>query len=177
MQRYNLTNRFHIATCLFSNRSEMTSTWGDSRAYNNSDIPNLAEEEAPKCNSKLTLDRSYGSLYLFESEMSLGNDVWMVKSHWALWLIFWNLMVDSINCSYDCGELSSSQREAIITSIEKKRQPKQWQIQGGLDCPLLNGIFFNFILCTTCLMLKWQDPLSFLNWLASFLMESHCTEE
>ena len=36
-------------------------------------------------------------------------------------------MVNSINCSYDRGELSNSQREAIITSIiiEIKRQPTQ----------------------------------------------------
>ena len=29
-------------------------------------------------------------------------------------------MVDSLNYSYDHGELSNSQKEAIITSIEKK---------------------------------------------------------
>ena len=29
-------------------------------------------------------------------------------------------MVHSLNCSYDYGELSNSQKEAIITLIEKK---------------------------------------------------------
>ena len=31
-----------------------------------------------------------------------------------------SVMVDSLNCSYDYGELSNSQKEALITLIEKK---------------------------------------------------------
>ena len=34
-------------------------------------------------------------------------------------------MVDSLNCSYDYGELSNSQKEAIITSIAKKDKDKR----------------------------------------------------
>ena len=34
-------------------------------------------------------------------------------------------MVDSLNCSYDYGELSNSQKEAIITLIEKKDKDKR----------------------------------------------------
>ena len=34
-------------------------------------------------------------------------------------------MVDSLNCSYDYGELSNSQKQAIITLIEKKDKDKR----------------------------------------------------
>ena len=34
-------------------------------------------------------------------------------------------MVDSLNYSYDYGELSNSQKEAIITLIEKKDKDKR----------------------------------------------------
>ena len=33
-------------------------------------------------------------------------------------------MVDSLNCSYDYGALTNSQKEAIITLIEKKNKDK-----------------------------------------------------
>ena len=36
------------------------------------------------------------------------------------WNIVGNLMVESLNYSYDHGELSNSQKRAIITLIEKK---------------------------------------------------------
>ena len=35
-------------------------------------------------------------------------------------------MVDSLNCSYDYDELSNSQKEAIITLIEKKDKDKRF---------------------------------------------------
>ena len=34
-------------------------------------------------------------------------------------------MVDSLNCSYDYGEISNSQKEAFITLIEKKDKDKR----------------------------------------------------
>ena len=33
--------------------------------------------------------------------------------------------MDSVNCSYDHGELSNSQKQAVITLIEKKNKDKQ----------------------------------------------------
>ena len=41
------------------------------------------------------------------------------------WHILGNLMIDSLNYSYDYGELSNSQKEAIITLIEKKDKDKR----------------------------------------------------
>ena len=35
-------------------------------------------------------------------------------------------MVDSLNDSYDCGKLSNSQKEAIITQIEEKDKDKRY---------------------------------------------------
>ena len=35
-------------------------------------------------------------------------------------------MVDSLNDSYDCGELSNFQKEAILTLIEKKDKDKRY---------------------------------------------------
>ena len=39
--------------------------------------------------------------------------------------ILGELLVDSLNCSYDRGELSNSQNQAIITLLEKKDKDKR----------------------------------------------------
>ena len=92
---------------------------------NNSEIPKLTDNEAQICDGKLTVDECYKSLQLFESNKSPGNDGLTVEFYRGFWNILGNLMVDSLNYSYDYGELSNSQKEAIITLIEKKDKDKR----------------------------------------------------
>ena len=92
---------------------------------NNSEIPKLTDNEARICDGKLTVDECYKSLQLFESNKSPGNDGLTVEFYGGFWNILGNLMVDSLNYSYDYGELSNSQKEAIITLIEKKDKDKR----------------------------------------------------
>lgn len=77
---------------------------------NNSEIPKLANNEARNCDGKLTVDECYKSLQLFESNKSPGNDGLTAEFYRAFWHILGNLMVDSLNYSYDYGELSNSQK-------------------------------------------------------------------
>lgn len=92
---------------------------------NNSEIPKLTNNEARNCDGKLTVDECYKSLQLFESNKSPGNDGLTAEFYRAFWHILGNLMVGSLNYSYDYGELSNSQKEAIITFIEKKDKDKR----------------------------------------------------
>ena len=92
---------------------------------NNSEIPKLTNDEARICDGKLTVDECYKSLQLFESNKSPGNDGLTAECYRAFWHTLGNLMVDSLNYSYDYGELSNSQKEAIITLIEKKDKDKR----------------------------------------------------
>ena len=68
---------------------------------NNSEIPKLANNEARNCDGKLTVDECYKSLQLFESNKSPGNDGLTAEFYRAFWHILGNLMVDSLNYSYD----------------------------------------------------------------------------
>ena len=92
---------------------------------NNFEIPKLTDNEARICDGKLTVDECYRSLQLFESNKSPGNGGLTVEFYRGFWNILGNLMVDSLNYSYDYGELSNSQKEAIITLIEKKDKDKR----------------------------------------------------
>ena len=92
---------------------------------NNSEIRKLTNNEAQICEGKLTVDECYKSLQLFENNKSPGNDGLTAEFYRAFWQTLGNLMVDSLNYSYDYGELSNSQKEAIITLIEKKDKDKR----------------------------------------------------
>ncbi|KAL9982944.1 hypothetical protein ACROYT_G005059 [Oculina patagonica] len=92
---------------------------------NNPEIPKLSNNDARTREGKLTVDECYKSLQLFESNKSPGNDGLTVEFYRAFWYTLGNLMVDSLNYSYDYGELSNSQKQAIITLIEKKDEDRR----------------------------------------------------
>ena len=48
-----------------------------------------------------------------------------IEFYRAFWGLLGKLLADSLNYSYDHGELSNSQKEAIITLIEKKDKDKR----------------------------------------------------
>ena len=90
----------------------------------NSGIPKLSDEEATLCEGKLTASECFKSLQSFQKNKSPGNDGLTVEFYIAFWDVVGDLLVDSLNCSYDYGELSNSQKQAIITLLEKKDKDK-----------------------------------------------------
>ena len=88
-------------------------------------IPKLTNDDASACEGSLMLEECFKSLRSFQSNKSPGNDGLMVEFYKAFWESLGELLVDSLNCSFDKGELSSSQKQAIITLIEKKDKDKR----------------------------------------------------
>ena len=91
----------------------------------NPEIPRLTAENAQTCEGKLTVAECLKSLQLFENNKSPGDDGLTAEFYKAFWNIVGNLMVESLNYSYDHGELSNSQKRAIITLIEKKDKDRR----------------------------------------------------
>ena len=91
----------------------------------NPEIPRLTADNALICEGKFTVAECFKSLQLLENNKSPGEDGLTVEFYEAFWNIVGNLMVESLNYSYDHGELSNSQKRAIITLVEKKDKDRR----------------------------------------------------
>ena len=89
------------------------------------EIPKLTSEMKNICEGKLSVKECFDCLQSFENNKSPGNDGLTVEFYKTFWNSLGNLLVDCLNCSYDYGELSSTQKQAIIKLIEKKGKDKR----------------------------------------------------
>ena len=102
-----------------------------------SEIPKLSPEKAATCEGKLTVEECLQSLQSFKENKSPGNDGLTVEFYKTFWGILGELLVESLNCAFDHGELSNSQKQAIITLIEKKGKDRR-QISNWRPISLIN---------------------------------------
>ncbi|KAL9950435.1 hypothetical protein ACROYT_G042930 [Oculina patagonica] len=83
-------------------------------------IPKLSEEQRRECEGKISLEECSCLLDSFRDNKTPGNDGIPIEFYKK----FWPLIGDSfIRCANECfekGELSCSQKQAVITLIEKK---------------------------------------------------------
>ena len=99
---------------------------------NNEEIPKLLDDEVMHCEGKLTKEECFRCLQLFECNKSPGNDGLTVESYQAFWnVLVGDLVVESLNSAYEYGELSNSQKQAIITLLEKRIKTKDISLTGG----------------------------------------------
>ena len=68
----------------------------------------------------ITIEESFKALDAFEKGKIPGNDGMPSEFHRTFWSSVGELMFNTFNFSFDSGEMSSSQKEAIITFIDKK---------------------------------------------------------
>ncbi|KAL9970546.1 hypothetical protein ACROYT_G022944 [Oculina patagonica] len=89
------------------------------------EIPKLSDEMRRICEGRLSLKECFDCLQSFQNNKSPGNDGLTVEFYKTFWNSIGNLVVDCLNYSYECGELSNTQKQAIITLIEKKGKDKR----------------------------------------------------
>jgi hypothetical protein len=83
-------------------------------------VPKLTESLKQKCEGKLTIGECFKALQTFECNKTPGNDGLSVEFYRTFWPILGYVLVDSLNCAYTYGELSNTQKQAIIRLVEKK---------------------------------------------------------
>ena len=89
------------------------------------EIPKLTTEKKNICEGKLSVKECFDCLQSFENNKSPGNDGLTAEFYKTFWNSLGGLLVDSLNCAYDLGELSNSQKQAIIKLIKKKEKDKR----------------------------------------------------
>ena len=93
-------------------------------------MPELSEEDKEICNGKVTKDECYKTLLLMKTNKTPGNDGLTVEFYKRFWNELGYLMVECFNLSYDIGELSITQKQAVIVLIDKGKDRtllKNWR--------------------------------------------------
>ena len=74
------------------------------------------------CEGKLTVKECFDCLQSFKNCKSPGEGDLTAEFYKTFWNSVGHLLVESLNYSYDHGELSNTQKQAIIKLIGKKRE-------------------------------------------------------
>ena len=87
--------------------------------FENKSLPMLSEWDREICERKLTVKECYDSLKQMENGKAPGNDGLSKEFYICFWDLLGEELVNSLNESFVRGELSISQRQAVIKLIEK----------------------------------------------------------
>ena len=82
------------------------------------------------CEGELTQTECYKALSAFENNKTPGNDGLSAEFYKVFWSEIGEVLINSLNYSYRCGELSTTQKQAAITLIEKKGKDRR-RIKNG----------------------------------------------
>ena len=88
-------------------------------------MPVLSDSQKQKCEEKLTISECYSSLKPFQKNKTPGNDGLTAEFYLGFWSIFEKHLVACFNYAHEHGELSNSQKQAVITLLEKKGKDKR----------------------------------------------------
>ena len=96
------------------------------RFLDNPSIAKLSEEQSTSCEGKITIEECEKTLGSFQKGKTPGNDEIPIEFYKTFWPLIGEFVVNSFNEAYDNKEMSSSQRQAIITLIEKKGKDRNY---------------------------------------------------
>ena len=82
--------------------------------------PKLSEDEKSLCKGKLTLNECWNALSSVKNGKGPGNDGFIKEFYVAFFGELGPLLLKTFNYSFGKGELSASQKQAVITLIQKK---------------------------------------------------------
>ena len=88
-------------------------------------VPKLSEVQKGKCEENLSVSECFNTLKSFQKNKTPGNDGLTVEFYLAFWPILGKHLVNSFNYAHNYGELSNSQKQAVIILLEKKGKDKR----------------------------------------------------
>ena len=97
----------------------------------NINIKMLTDEQREILDNKITTNEYLEALKSFQKNKTPGNDGLTVEFYLGFWHLIWRCLVDALNFAHEHGQLSNSQKQAMITLLEKKdkdrRLIKNWR--------------------------------------------------
>ena len=92
----------------------------------NLNIQRLSDELSASCEGNITLQECEGILSTFQTGKTPGSDGIPLEFYKIFWSLIGKLMTDSFNEAYLKKEMSTSQKQAVITLIEKKGKDRNY---------------------------------------------------
>ena len=89
-------------------------------------IPKLNEEQRTSCEGLISKEECKKAIEMFENGKTPGNDGIPIEFYKKLWDISADQLVDVFNVSFQLEEMTTSQRQAIITLIDKKGKDRSY---------------------------------------------------
>ena len=102
---------------LLTSQSNIETTIND---FLKCEIPQLSEREQISCEGKVEIIDCEKVLKTFKSNKTPGNDGLPIEFYITFWDEIKQLLVDSFNYAFTHGELSTSQKQAVISLLQKK---------------------------------------------------------
>ena len=87
---------------------------------NNLNIPKLTEEQKPSCEGDISPEELKSMLKSVQNNKSPDNDGIPIEFYKTCWNLISDSFIECVNESFKCGEISNTQRKAVITLIEKQ---------------------------------------------------------
>ena len=88
-------------------------------------LPKLTSDQRDRCDEKLSVGECFNTLKAFQKNKNPGNDGLTVEFYLLLWPIVGKHLINCFNYAPGHGELSNSQKQAVITLLEKKGKDKR----------------------------------------------------
>ena len=88
--------------------------------------PKLTDSMRETCEGQLTYSECFKVLSTFSNDKTPGNNGLTIEFYKFFWSEIGTFLVDSLNYAHFHGELSHSQKQAVITLIEKKDKDRRW---------------------------------------------------
>ena len=118
-------------------------------------IPVLSEEDKKACEGQIKKCECENAMKLFENNKSPGNDGITIEFYRKFWAKLGDILVACFNSSFQIGEMSVSQRQAIISLLEKQGKDRLY-MENWRPISLLN---VDYKILTKALALRIKEVL------------------
>ena len=122
------------------------------------DIPKLNDDQKDKLEGQISYAEVLQALKQMSNNKSPGSDGFTPEFFKFFWKDIGHFLVRSVNYAYEMGELSSTQKEGIITCLPKGDKPKQY-LKNWRPISLLN---VSYKLISSCIANRLKQVLPYL---------------